>query len=191
MSSSTFSFKHILISWKLPLTVTALLFILELALRGSQWGWTAVWDWYHYNPNGFAYSNLVIDDALMGWRIRPNLDDFFKGKKFRSNSDGLRADREFPLIKPEKRLRIAVVGRSYSMGAGVANGEVWTDRLQQQFDRDNRSIEMLNFSVSGHSLMQSIANLRHRVINYDPDWIILTVLHGELEKNNVTRSTTL
>jgi len=52
------------------------------------------------------------------YELKPGLDTIFKLVPFTTNSRGLR-DKEYSLEKPPNTFRVAVIGGSFTMGAGV------------------------------------------------------------------------
>ena len=109
------------------------------------------------------------------YEFEPNLDTWYKLTPFRTNSRGLR-DREYALEKPPGTSRIAVVGASISIPSGVAIEDAYhsliEDRLNAEFGA-HRKFEAINFACGGYALSQSVAMVRHRVLAYSPDAILL------------------
>jgi hypothetical protein len=110
------------------------------------------------------------------YEYRPDLDVFFKGVRFRTNSWGMR-DREYPLAKPAGTFRVAVVGSSFALPAGVEIEDAFHSRLEERLSRElvPARTEFLNFAVGMHGPSQFLAMLRHRALRFDPDLVLVSV----------------
>jgi hypothetical protein len=111
--------------------------------------------------------------------LAPSTEVFAAGTTMRTNRWGMR-DREYEKAKPPGTFRIALLGSSYVMGTGVADGEVFEqvveDRLNNELRGDGqRTFEVLNFGVSGYSLLSQLALVEERVPEFAPDVVILTI----------------
>jgi hypothetical protein len=130
---------------------------------------------------GFTYPVFYQPDEVRGYSPRPGAEGWYRreGKAFvRINSDGLR-DREHAKPKPAGTLRVAVVGDSYAEAFQVelekAFWSVMERRLQGCPALDGRTIEVINFGVSGYGTAQELLTLRERVWQYSPDVVLLAV----------------
>ena len=107
---------------------------------------------------------LVQSATLPGvvFELKPNLDTYFKLKVFRTNSRGLR-DREHTLQKPPNSFRVAVVGSSYTLPAGVAIEDAFHSLLEERLTKQApRRYEFINFAVARHSVSAELATLREK-----------------------------
>lgn len=94
------------------------------------------------------------------------------------NSLGYR-DREFSLRKPIGKFRIVVLGGSSTYTIAVEDNEKMFTRQLQNILRDSfgyGAVEVINAGVGGYSSWESLINLQFRVLDLDPDLII--VYHG-------------
>ncbi len=109
------------------------------------------------------------------FELVPNQDAWFKLVRIRTNAEG-QADRAYPRSKPDGVFRIAVLGSSYSMAAGVESEDAWPKVLERRLNaRDPGRFEVINFSVGGYDPRQLLASLKHRAVDYDPDLILVDV----------------
>jgi lysophospholipase L1-like esterase len=96
------------------------------------------------------------------------------GHEVRNNRFGFR-DREFVEPKPANTCRIMVLGDSLTWGAGLSPEERYTNlaeaKLRHQFP--GRSIEVLNFSISGGPTETEAAILRQHIGHTQPDQIVV------------------
>lgn len=112
-------------------------------------------------------------DPDLGWRPRPLVDgrhQFAANRSypFHTNSRGLR-DREYDLARTAGRRRIVVLGDSFAWGWGVADGEIFTERLEALLG----DTDVINLGVSGYGLAQEIAYLKSEGLRYAPDVVVL------------------
>ncbi len=115
-------------------------------------------------------------DRRLGFELRPNLDGYFKLVPFQTNSRGLR-DREYEWVKPAGTFRVAVVGSSFALPAGVAIEDAFHSRLEEQLASElaPRGVEFLNFAVGMYNPEQVLAMLELRALAYRPDLVLFTV----------------
>ena len=121
---------------------------------------------------------LVTYDTDPGvlYEYKPNLDVFFKLVPFRTNSRGMR-DKEYEVVNPTDTYRVAVLGSSFALPAGVEIEAAFHSLLEERLSLEfaPTSYEFLNFSVGLHGPSQFIAMLRHRALAFDPDLILFSV----------------
>jgi carbamoyltransferase len=93
---------------------------------------------------------------VIGWWFIPHLnamivhgDDFYL---LRTNSVGMRSDREYPLVRPAGRYRIAVLGDSFTAGDGVKNTDRFSDLLEESYP----NLDVLNFGLPGSGTDQQL-----------------------------------
>jgi D-alanyl-lipoteichoic acid acyltransferase DltB (MBOAT superfamily) len=123
-------------------------------------------------------------DFLRGDLV-PSVSIEFKGQRFSTNQWGMR-DREYSMQKPPDTYRIAVMGPSFVMGSGVADGEPFEAVLEEELNARSPGprFEVLNFGVANYSLLQQLALLDERVWDFEPDAVIITMT----EESKVTNA---
>lgn len=93
--------------------------------------------------------------------------------EIRTNSQGMRADRDFPLEKPDGVKRIAILGDSFGMGYGVNLEDSSLALLERLLEeRTGCEFEVLNFSVSGFGPTEELLVLEEQALAFDPDVVI-------------------
>jgi hypothetical protein len=109
------------------------------------------------------------------YELKPNLDTILQGKKFKTNSRGLR-DREYSLRKPDGVFRVAVVGDSVTMGWGVDIEEVFHSVLENRLNRESSKVryEFINFGGASYGADQCMATLKYKALEYQPDLILFS-----------------
>ena len=110
------------------------------------------------------------------YEYKPNLDVFFKLVRFRTNSRGMR-DQEYALAKPPDTFRVAVLGSSFALPAGVEIEAAFHSLLEERLSRElaPTRYEFLNFAVGMYGPSQFLAMLRQRALAFDPDLVLISV----------------
>jgi hypothetical protein len=134
----------------------------------------------------FARSSASIQTG--DWRkydLRPDTTVVFKGAPLQTNRFGMR-DQNYDLAKPPGTTRIALLGGSYVMGAGVPNEDVFEylleDRLNET-DAITPAFEILNFAAPGYHAIHSAHRMTYQVPDWDVD-IVIVFSHGLDELKN-------
>ncbi len=102
-----------------------------------------------------------------GWQSPDGLDEI--------NSRGFRGE-EIAVPKPDGVYRIVAIGGSTTYGTGVAD---WHDSYPAQLERilqedfGYRNVEVINGGVGGHNSWETLANLTYRVLDLEPDLVIV------------------
>jgi hypothetical protein len=115
---------------------------------------------------------------LLVYELIPGATTEFKRVPLVVNQWGMR-DQEYPLEKPEGTFRIALLGASIEMGAGVANEETFEALAEARLNAEQAGrgaydrYEILNFAVGGYSVLQQLV-LVERALTFDPDLLIYT-----------------
>jgi hypothetical protein len=113
-------------------------------------------------------------DREIVYQLKPNLHTYFKMARFKTNSKGLR-DKEYSMAKPKNTIRVAVVGDSLTMPAGVKIEDAYHSILEEEFNTSchGKNYEFINFAVGGYYLSQYWAVIRDKVMKWDPDMILI------------------
>ena len=132
-----------------------------------------IWDWDHMMPGGF----YVMRSSAVGW---PPWEEF--------NVDGLR-DRTWPREKPEGTWRVAVLGDSVTLGAGLKPTESYPRVLGEKLRREGRRLEVMSVALWGWSTRQERIAWHRIARSYDPDQAILAVCLNDIPElhNNLAR----
>jgi hypothetical protein len=146
----------------------------EFAVRQAGLGYPIL-----YEPDEFCGSRLRADTA--GWWMR-------EGHAYvRINSLGLRGE-ETARQKPKDVFRIAVVGDSFMEALQVDLKNTFCKRLERFLNEqatDGKVYEVLNFGVSGYGATQQLLTLRHHVLPFSPDAVLLAFFPGNDIRNNL------
>ena len=136
---------------------------------------------------------LVGDDALeatadagikrfhkdaLEFSLKPLYQGTFKDARFSTNRWGMR-DRDYNKIPSTGTRRIAVLGQSYTMGAGVNDGETFEALVEERLNREwspktGLQYEALNFAASTYGLLkQNIILQNGRVGEFHPQVVLI------------------
>lgn len=125
-------------------------------------------------PLGLSGLIEPFHDREIIYQLKPNLNTYFKMARFKTNSKGLR-DKEYSMTKPKNTIRVAVVGDSLSMPAGVNIEDAYHSILEEEFNTScpSKNYEFINFAVAGYYLSQYWAVIRDKVMKWNPDMILI------------------
>ncbi len=148
-------------------------FVLEVGAR--------VWLKYLATPD--QYDRYVLFTSLdakdYAWTPHPYLayaptPSYRKGQTFH-NSLGFRND-EFPLDKPDGVYRIVALGGSSTYDVSIKdNSEIFTAQLEKLLKEKYgyTKVQVINAGVPGYNSWEMLANLEFRVLDLDPDLVII------------------
>jgi hypothetical protein len=103
----------------------------------------------------------------------------FGNKILNTNSRGLRGKKDFPYIKDKTRLRILILGDSFTFGNEVSDAETYSYFLQQMLPHT----EVINMGVHGYGHDQMLILFREEGVKYEPDIVILGFLPLDMPRN--------
>jgi hypothetical protein len=140
-------------------------------------------NWVHEHQKFGLDGHYTFDiyDPSKGWRPKPNLRDVrvFDNKILNTNSKGLRGKKDFSYIKDKERLRILIIGDSFTFGDEVSDDETYSYYLQQMLPHT----EVINMGVHGYGHDQMLILLREEGVKYEPDIVILGFLPLDRSRN--------
>lgn len=166
-------------AWAVRTAAVALaaLVLLELTARVVLFGASGLVPERVDSVHGLFETGFTRPSAVpgLGFELAPKVSGWFKLVPFRTNSVGMR-DEEVPLHKPDGTYRIAVVGASFALPAGVAIERAFHTLLEERLSREwaPLRVECLNFAVGMYHPRQSLAMLEGRALAYAPDLVIFT-----------------
>lgn len=126
---------------------------------------------------GFEFPQFHERDDLVGLTLRPGAEGWYteEGRAYvKVNSAGMR-DVERSRQRLPGRLRIAVLGDSYTEAIQVDRERAFPALLEKRMRACAGPVEVLNFGVSGFGTAQELLTLRSKVWNYAPDMVLLAV----------------
>ncbi len=134
-------------------------------------------DWIPFAQSEFADP---IDDPVLQYRIKPGAAGTFHRTPFLSNRWGMR-DRDYEEIKPERTLRIALFGGSYSVGSGVEQEDAYEKLVERWLNTrhvggDYDRYEILNCAVPGYTTVHRALIAPEMIARFRPDVVLVTFL---------------
>lgn len=139
---------------------------------------------------GLNFASPYMPDEYCGSRLTPHVGfwNLTEGRVYvTTNSAGFR-DREHAVKKPPGTLRIAVLGDSFAEAVQVKREETFWAVMEREIaacpQLQGRTVEVLNFGISGYGTTQELQMLRHYVWPYEPDVVLLAFLPGNDVRNN-------
>jgi hypothetical protein len=119
----------------------------------------------------------VGDDAL-GWKIAPNRKS--EDGLYASSAEGLRSATQGEVLRNGLGdCRVALVGDSFTFGAGVRFEDSWAYRLEQLLPKGCR---VLNFGVGAYGIDQMYLRYKRDVTSWKPDLVILSFIDPDLDR---------
>ena len=122
----------------------------------------------------------VAHDPELGWTLSEDaVSERRGGLVYRTNAQGLRADRDYSAEPPAETVRIAACGDSFTHGSDVAFRDTWAERLEQVDPR----FEVLNFGVIGYGTDQAWLRCRRMVPDFHPHVVLLGIMSDNPLRN--------
>ena len=84
--------------------------------------------------------------------------------------------------------KLLILGDSISAGYGIAASANWVTLLQNEFDKENINITLINSSVSGDTSIGGLSRIKTALRNFNPEFVLIELggndaLRGYLPKN--------
>lgn len=156
------------------------LLILEQGFRLWVFGWSA-FDKQAMEKNTMIGNSGLVEQSPypeIYWALKPNLDQSFKLVRFQTNAFGM-ADKNYELTKSEDTFRIAVLGDSYSMAAGIDTDKSYHALLEKSLNQSPlkpvsiKEYQFLNFAIGGFNLQRYNEVLKYLVPQWQPDALLI------------------
>ncbi len=145
---------------------------------------------YHvYEPPMFKQS------GEMPWKLKKNFEDIHirRGEfsvTIRTNSQGLREDREITVPKPADTIRIITLGDSYAFGFGVERSRAFQAVLEDLLKGSvkGKKVEVIDMGyASSYSPDAAYIFLKERADYFDPD-IVLHIFCYDNDIGNISQN---
>jgi hypothetical protein len=129
------------------------------------------WDWNNAPQSEYAFQT----GDVRGTAFLPSIKATNKGQEFTTNQWGFRGP-EVPKPKPAGTYRIAFLGSSYTLGAGVLAESTFpaivVQRLREHYSGiDYRDFDYLNLAYGGDSILRRIRRLE-KALDFDMDLVV-------------------
>lgn len=142
--------------------------------------WRRIWIARHMDQTEVFYSFDALDPTK-GWKSEPNMRDLavFDQKILNTNSRGLRGKKDFSYDRDPNKLRILILGDSFTFGDEVSDNETYSYYLQKMLP----NAEIINMGVHGYGHDQMLIYLEEEGVKYKPDIVILGFLQMDMSRN--------
>ena len=128
----------------------------------------------------FGFDNPAFRpvDYAPYWELKPHFTGRALGASFNTNSHGMR-DQEYTRERPPGVVRIALVGASFVMGAGVEGQHTFDTLIEQRLNAGTTPprYEVLNFGVASYTQIQLVGAVETKALGFSPD-VLLFFEHG-------------
>jgi GDSL-like lipase/acylhydrolase family protein len=139
--------------------------------------------WLNYLATPEQHDRYVlftsIDAKDYAWTPHPYLSYYptpnYKKGQTSHNSLGYRSD-EFPLKKPDGVFRIVALGGSSTYDVSIKdNKKTFTAQLERMLREDYgyQNVQVINAGVPGYNSWEILGNLEFRILDLDPDLVII------------------
>lgn len=134
-------------------------------------------------------TTIFVRDDVLGWRLRPGVEDDWAGVRIQVNAKGLRGP-EVPYARTPGALRILYLGDSVTFGFRLRDArEAYPYVVARHLEAaGSRRVETLNSGVGGWSPWQQLRWLQDEGLRYSPDLVVVGfVLNDVGEKLGLRR----
>lgn len=123
---------------------------------------------------------------VLEYELLPSYSGNYDGARFTTNQWGMR-DKEYEERPSTSTYRIALLGAAYTMAPGVDEPQSFQAVLEDELNAESRKkgsperYEVLNFGVSGYSVLQHLAVLDQKVWKFQPNAVLVVFESNELK----------
>lgn len=118
--------------------------------------------------------------SVLGWELIPGSYGIGGlGEVYRINTKGFR-DKEYPTDKAGRQFRIAVMGDSFTFGAGVNLEDTYPKQMERILKSKGIHADVMNFGVIGYNMWQFNEMLLRKVLPFHPDLVVLGLFQNDL-----------
>jgi hypothetical protein len=126
-----------------------------------------------YNDTDFWDSDTIYGgyDEFLGWTLLA--DRTTANGLYKSNSQGIRANREYKALADSGVFRIAIFGDSFTHGNDVENDSTWPAQLERMLLAKGFNVEVMNFGVMSYGPDQAYLRYLSDGQQYHPELVVL------------------
>lgn len=148
-------------------------------LLPRNWGQVAAFYQQLLSGGGGRRLSYLTYDDVMGWTLGPNRKS--ANGLYYSSAEGIRAPQEgVSFAKTSTKIRIALVGDSFTFGDNVAYEDSWGYLLEKALGPE---FEVLNFGVTGYAVDQSYLRYEKDVRSWHPKLVIFGFTSDDVERS--------
>ena len=130
-------------------------------------------DMQNYDIEMWRYAKelkFASDNLLLGHEHVPSKSALLQSVVIRTNEWGLRGA---PVAATAPERRILFLGSSVTMGWGVREEDIVTQRLQRMFSADGRTVEVLNAGIGNYNATRYVERFLTRLAGLNPTDIVV------------------
>lgn len=136
------------------------------------------------------------DDLRVVYELQPNLDVDFGHHRLKTNAEGMRESRDYPVARSARSVRIVGIGDSGMFGWDLEPDEDYLSVMETNLNarQDGTLYEVINLGVPGYNTQLEVEMLRNKGLKYKPDLVIVGWCENDfslpyffLEKENYRR----
>jgi lysophospholipase L1-like esterase len=136
------------------------------------------------------------DDLRVVYELQPNLDVEFGHRRLKTNADGMRESRDYPVARSANSVRIVGIGDSGMFGWDLEPDEDYMSVMENNLNarQDGTLYEVLNLGVPGYNTQLEVEMLRCKGLKFKPDIVVVGWCENDfslpyffLEKENYRR----
>ena len=131
-----------------------------------------------FDPDPVFYHGLMTYDfPTLDYGLRPDNEvthkSFGRDVSMKINAQGFRHPEDMKTAKPPGLIRVFVLGGSAAFGLYATQNEMFSGLLDSYLKQEAVNIEVVNAAVPGYMTRQEYQMLKHRVMQFRPDIVIL------------------
>jgi len=136
--------------------------------------------WAPQEVFGWGERPSLVLDPLFGWKLKPSSTTRLKWESYdyevKANSLGFPGP-EYPVLKGPNTFRIMTTGDAFTSAEGVNTDKAWPRILEKELLKSakkasDKSIEVMNFAITGYGPNEYLAVVRRYVPVYKPDLVM-------------------
>ncbi len=127
------------------------------------------------------YQSYPTSGSMLFYRMKSNTHYVnVLGDNFTTNDLGFRTINTSP--KAEGKMRIVIVGDSWTFGPSVKYEQTFSYRLQELLNRNGKNFEVYNLSMLGWNTENQIAALRVFLSQLKPDFVVICPTSNDIDE---------
>lgn len=103
--------------------------------------------------------------------------------QFTTNKQGFRNYEDFEYEKPKGVTRVVSIGDSHTQGHECDQDYTYSAIVSRYLAARNVDAQVMNTGVSGFGTAEALLTLKHELVKYQPDYIILGFFENDFEDN--------
>ncbi|MHC4083595.1 MAG: SGNH/GDSL hydrolase family protein [Planctomycetota bacterium] len=132
-------------------------------------------------PHGFRVTTYGLRGNEINRNYRHTTPEYCIN--IRTNSKGIRADREIPYKRTDGVKRIVLLGDSFGMGYGVNLEDTFSSQMKKFLQGSEVNSEIVNLGVPAYGNTEELVVLKEEGLKYQPDLVLLAWHPSDYSEN--------